>query len=178
MSTRYSRRRFLATSLIGAGGFWIGSSAGLAKPRKLSANEKLNIGVIGVANRGGEDLAGVASQNIVALCDVDDKYLAGGAKKFPNAKTYSDFRKLLDQDGIDAVVIATPDHTHAVATTMALKSGRHVYCEKPLTHTISECRRVRELAKKEKLVTKLPCTGLPDISPCRLQGSTQREHEQ
>ena len=149
MSARYSRRQFLAASVIGAGGFWIGSSPAFAKPRKLSPNEKLDIGVIGVANRGGDDLAGVASQNIVALCDVDDKFLAGAAKKFPSAKTYSDFRELLDQKGIDAVVIATPDHTHAVATTMALKTGRHVYCEKPLTHTVSECRRVASWRKRK-----------------------------
>jgi len=155
MSTRYSRRQFLATSLVGAGGFWIGSSAAFAKARKLSPNEKLNIGAIGTANRAAEDLNGVASQNIVAICDVDEKFLAAGAKKYPSAKTYTDFRRLLDQKDIDAIVVGTPDHTHAIATTMALKSGRHVYCEKPLTHTVSECRRVRELAKKQKLVTQL-----------------------
>src|SRR5687767_10901044 len=126
-----------------------------AYARKLSANDKLNIGVIGVANQGNYNLNNVASQNIVALCDVDEKKLAAAAAKFPSAKTYHDFRRLIDQKEIDAIVIATPDHTHAVAAVAALKSGRHVYCEKPLTRTISECRRVRELAAKNKLVTQL-----------------------
>ena len=126
-----------------------------AYARKLSATDKLNIGVIGVAGRGGEDLNGVSSQNIVALCDVDDKNLAAAAARFPSAKTYNDFRQLVDQKDIDAIVIGTPDHTHAVAAAAALKSGRHVYCEKPLTRTLSECRRVREIAQKEKLVTQM-----------------------
>lgn len=124
-------------------------------PRKLSANEKLNIGVIGVANQGNYDLTNVATENIVALCDVDDTYLAGARQKFPAAKTYNDFRRLLDRRDLDAVVIATPDHTHAVATVAALQSGRHVYCEKPLTHTISECRIVMETARKAKRVTQI-----------------------
>ena len=122
---------------------------------KLSANDKLNIGVIGVAGRGGDNLNGVSSQNIVALCDVDDRNLAAAAAKFPSAKTYNDFRRLIDQKDIDAIVVSTPDHTHAVACVAALKSGRHLYCEKPLARTISECRRVRELAAKNKLVTQL-----------------------
>lgn len=126
-----------------------------AYARTLSANDKLNIGVIGVANQGNYNLNHVASQNIVALCDVDEKNLAVAAAKFPSAKTYNDFRRLIDQKDIDAIVIATPDHTHAVAAVAALKSGRHVYCEKPLTRTISECRRVRELAAKNKLVTQM-----------------------
>lgn len=130
-------------------------SATTAYARKLSANDKLNIGVIGVAHQGNYNLTNVSSQNIVALCDVDENNLAAAAKKFPSAKTHVDFRQLIDQKDIDAIVIATPDHTHAVAAVAALKSGRHVYCEKPLTHTISECRRVRELAAKNKLVTQL-----------------------
>jgi len=91
--------------------------------RKISANEKLNIGMIGVAHQAHYDMTNVASENIVALCDVDDSFLAGAAKKYPGPKTYEDFRRLLDQKDIDAVVIATPDHTHAVATVAALKSG-------------------------------------------------------
>jgi predicted dehydrogenase len=126
-----------------------------AYARKLSANDKLNIGVIGVASRGGENLKAVAGQNIVALCDVDDRNLAAAAAKFPSAQTYNDLRRLIDQKDIDAIVVSTPDHTHAVACVAVLKSGRHLYCEKPLTHTISECRRVRELAAKNKLVTQM-----------------------
>jgi predicted dehydrogenase len=123
--------------------------------RKVSANEKLNLAVIGVANQGNYNLNSVADENIVALCDVDENFLAAAAKKFPQTKTYKDFRRLLDQKDIDAVVVATPDHTHAVAAAAALRSGRHVYCEKPLTRTISECRIVTELARKQKLITQI-----------------------
>src|SRR6478672_4700588 len=128
-----TRRSFIRRAALGAAGFSLGPSI----LRAASPNEKLNIGIIGVANQGNYDMSNVASDNIVALCDIDDKYLAGAAARFPKAKTYSDFRQLLDQKGIDAVVIATPDHAHAVTTVAALKSGRHVYCEKPLTHSIS-----------------------------------------
>jgi predicted dehydrogenase len=148
----YSRRRFLSQTALATAGLSLTRSA-LA--RKISPNEKLNLGIIGVANQGNYDLSNVTSENIVALCDVDDKFLAGAAAKFPQAKTYSDFRRLLDQKDIDAVVIATPDHTHAPITVAALKSGRHVYCEKPLTHTISECHVVMETARKMKRVTQI-----------------------
>jgi predicted dehydrogenase len=120
-----------------------------------SPNEKLNIGVIGVANQGAYDLDNVRSQNIVALCDIDDNYLAAAAKDLPQAKTYNDYRKLLEQKGIDAVVIATPDHMHAPITLAALESGRHVYCEKPLTHTVCEARKVAVAAKKHARVTQM-----------------------
>src|SRR5262245_58320481 len=154
MSAQPSRRTFLKQTALGTAGFWLAGAAASAASRKLSANDKLNIGVIGVSNRGGDNLNGVAGENIVALCDIDDKFLGAAAQKFPAAKTYNDFRRLLDQKDIDAVVISTPDHTHAIPTTWALKSGRHVYCEKPLTHTISEARIVTELARKHKRVTQ------------------------
>ncbi|MEY2429634.1 MAG: hypothetical protein QOJ40_2519 [Verrucomicrobiota bacterium] len=153
MNTQHTRRKFIQQTGLGAAGFFLGVTA--ARARKISANEKINIGMIGVAHQAHYDLTNVASENIVALCDVDDSFLAGAAKKYPGAKTYADFRRLLDQKDIDAVVIATPDHTHAVATVAALKSGRHVYCEKPLTHTISECRIVMETTRKMKLVTQI-----------------------
>ncbi len=147
------RREFIQRSVLGAAGLWLVGCR--TAPRKLSANEKLNLGIIGVAHQAEYDMNNVASENIVALCDVDDTYLAAAKQKFPAAKTYNDFRRLLDQRDIDAVVIATPDHTHAVATAAALRSGRHVYCEKPLTRTISECRIVTELAHKQKLITQI-----------------------
>ena len=89
--------------------------------------------MIGTHNRAKDDIDGVQGENIVAICDVDQNYLDAAQKRFPGAKQYKDFRKMLEQKDIDAVVIATPDHTHAVATVAALQSGRHVYCEKPLT---------------------------------------------
>ncbi len=153
MKTSQTRRQFIWRTSIAAAGLALPARA--ASTRKVSPNEKLNLGIIGVANQGNYDLTNVAAENIVALCDVDDKYLAGAAQKFPSAKTYNDFRRLLDQNDIDSVVIAIPDHTHAVVTVAALKSGRHVYCEKPLTRTISECRVVMETARKMKRVTQI-----------------------
>jgi hypothetical protein len=154
MHAHPNRRRFLQQSTLTTAGLLL-APTGLVAARKLSANEKLNIGVIGVANQGNYDLTNVATQNIVALCDVDDEYLAAASQKFPQAAKFNDFRRLLDSKGIDAVVVATPDHTHAVATVAALKSGRHVYCEKPLTHTLSECRVVMDTTRKHKLVTQI-----------------------
>jgi predicted dehydrogenase len=151
---RHTRRQFLQTTTFGAASLWF-ARHGFAAPNSTAANQKLSIAVIGAGAQGGWNLANIAGQNIVGLCDVDDKILAAAAQKFPQAKTYNDFRRMLDQPGIEAVLIATPDHTHAVAAVAALKSGRHVYCEKPLTRTISECRKVREVARQQKLATQM-----------------------
>jgi len=150
-----NRRRFLQTTAAGITGLGTGLLA--AQDKKDSPNEKLNVGVIGVAGQGEYDLNQVANAGaaIVALCDVDEKRAGKARERFPAAKVYPDFRQLLDQKGIDAVVIATPDHTHAVATVAALKAGLHVYCEKPLTHDVHEARVVAELAAKQKRVTQM-----------------------
>lgn len=153
MTTLKNRREFLRQTALGTAGLWL--TASQAATRKVSPNEKLSLGIIGVAHQGGYDMNNVASENIVALCDVDDNLLDAAKRKFPAAKPYNDFRRLLDQKDIDAVVIATPDHTHAVAAAAALRSGRHVYCEKPLTRTISECRVVTDLARKHKRITQI-----------------------
>jgi predicted dehydrogenase len=149
-----TRRQFLrATSL--ATGAWV---AGCQTPaaRKLSANEKLNLGVIGTANRAAQNLSQVANENIVALCDVDDDLLSSAKQRFPRARTYNDFRKLLEQPELDAVMVCTADHTHAVATAAALRLGKHVYCEKPLTHTVAEARAIANLAAaNQKLATQM-----------------------
>ncbi len=122
-----------------------------------SPNSKLRIASIGVNGRAAENLAGVAGENIVALADVDANSLDGALKKFPGARPYRDFRVLLEKeaDKIDAVVVSTPDHTHAPAAAMALRLGKHVYCEKPLTHTVHEARVLRELAARHKCITQL-----------------------
>ncbi|HZP80023.1 MAG TPA: Gfo/Idh/MocA family oxidoreductase [Chthonomonadaceae bacterium] len=120
-----------------------------------SPNEKLNIGVIGVAHQGEYNLSNVRSENIVALCDIDDDFLAAAAKDLPDAATYNDYRKMLERRDLDAVVVSTADHTHAPITLAALESGRHVYCEKPLTHTVSLARLVAETARKRRRVTQM-----------------------
>lgn len=148
--TRRSFLRGTASTALGAGVFFIGRSG-----QAQSANNKLNIGVVGVANRAGENLRGVASENIVALCDVDANFLEAAAKNFPKAEKYRDFRKMIERKDLDAVVVSTTDHVHAVATVAALKTGRHVYCEKPLTHTVSEARIVAETAREHKRVTQM-----------------------
>jgi predicted dehydrogenase len=121
-----------------------------ASSRKLSANDKLNIGVIGTANRAAQDIHGIQDENIVAICDIDEQFLAAAHEKFPAARTYTDFRKLLEQRDIDAVLVGTADHCHAVATSAALHLGKHVYCEKPLTHTVYEARTIAKLAARNK----------------------------
>ena len=150
-----SRRQFVHNSIAAAAGTGLAGCYSMPQPRRISPNEKLNIAVIGVGHRGGANLSAVADQNIVALCDIDDTILATAAKKFPKAKTFNDFRRLFDQPDIDAVVVSTPDHTHAAASVMALQNGHHLYSEKPLTRTVSECRIVRDLAKKTGLVTQM-----------------------
>ena len=149
--TTTNRRQFVKASTLIAGGYWLGSSV---TANAAGANEKLNIGVIGVGGRGAGDLAAVAHENIVALCDVDSNRLGAAGQKHQGAKLFRDYRKLLQQDNLDAVVIATPDHQHAPATVRALNRGLHVYCEKPLTHTVEEARVVAKLAAEKGAATQ------------------------
>jgi predicted dehydrogenase len=156
MSRRVSRRRFLQTTAA-AGAASLLSRSLSGQEKKLSANDKLAVGMIGLTNQAKYDLdevvkAGVA---IVALCDVDENLSGPARQRFPGAKFYTDYRKLIEQKGLDAVVIGIPDHHHAMATLAALRSGLHVYCEKPLTHTVEEARVVAETAAKHKRVTQM-----------------------
>ena len=161
MKKSLTRREFLRGTTAAAAGLWLGGRNAFGKQdptldRKEAPNNRLNIGIVGTANRAQSNIAGVASQNVVALCDIDDIYLAAAAQRFPGARTYNDFRKLLEQKDIDAVVISTADHTHAIATITALKAGKHVYCEKPLAHTVHEARAVSQIAcKNPKLATQM-----------------------
>lgn len=123
--------------------------------RLMAATNKLNIAVIGVSGRGGDNLNEVAHENIVALCDVNAHNLAAASRRFPNARAYYDFRRMLEGRDIDAVVVSTPDHTHAVAAVAALKSGRHLYCEKPLARTVSEVRVMTDTARAMRRVTQM-----------------------
>jgi predicted dehydrogenase len=146
---RLSRRKFLAAS-----------AAVVAAPRFLSArgaNEKLNIAVIGVADRGAANLDGVKHENIAVLCDVDDDRLGQAKKQFPKATGYTDYRKLFDKldKSIDAVVVSTPDHSHCLPACLAMSMGKPVYCEKPLAYSVNEVRLMRRFAMEKKLVTQM-----------------------
>jgi hypothetical protein len=123
--------------------------------RGQSNGQKLNIAFIGCGGHGAENITALASENVVALCDVNANNLNAAAQQFPSAKTYRDFRKMLEQKDIEAVVISTPDHTHAVAALAAIRSGRHVYCETPLTHTVSEARLIAQAAREHKVATQM-----------------------
>ncbi len=149
-----SRRQFLQTSALGVASWMTVGQAAASTRRRISPNERLNIGVVGVAGRGAENIEGIKDQNIVALCDCDSRNLAGAAKRFPSAHTYVDWRRMLDQKDLDAVLVATPDHTHAVIATNVLKSGRPLYLEKPVTHTIQEARILSDLARSTGLPTQ------------------------
>jgi len=144
-----------------AGAFTIVPRYVLGGPGRAAPSEKLNIAGIGVGGQGGGDLRAVSSENIVALCDVDWNHAAGTFRRYPKAKKYWDFRKMLEKEdkNIDAVVVATPDHMHAVATMMAIKMGKHVYCEKPLAHDIFEVRKVTEAAREAGVATQLGNQG-------------------
>ena len=127
-----------------------------------SPSDKLNIAGIGVRKwgMGAGNLSQCETENIVALCDVDQKQAAPTYKKYPKAKVYKDFRIMLEnQKDIDAVIVATPDHNHAVITMLAMKMGKHVYCQKPLTHTVYEARMITEAAKKYKVQTQMGNQG-------------------
>jgi len=145
---------------VKSAGGWIGGLL-LARPlTRLSGLQKLRTAHIGVGGMGSSDLNAIASHTqveIAALCDVDSQRLDQAHAKHPGAKTYADFRDMLDAlgDAIDAVVVSTPDHTHAPAAMMALQMGKPVYCQKPLTHDVYESRRLREVAEQKQLVTQM-----------------------
>ena len=155
MTDTVNRRTFLKHSAALGAGVTILKS-GILKAGN-SPNEKLNLAVIGVGGRGGSNLGDVKDENIVALCDVNEKNLAAAAGKFPQAKTYIDWRKCLDQKDIDAVVCSTTDHTHAFVNVWSMNRGKHVYCEKPPANSVHEARVVREtyLKNKGKLATQM-----------------------
>jgi predicted dehydrogenase len=123
---------------------------------KNAPSNKLNIACIGVGGVGASDVKNVESENIVAMCDVDWHWAAKTLDRFPKATKYWDYRKMLEKErGVDAVVISTPDHAHAPQAIMAMKMGRHVYVQKPMGHTIYECRKMTEIAREMKVVTQM-----------------------
>jgi predicted dehydrogenase len=161
ITPRHTRRAFLQTSLLGGAGILLLPNSRLAFATE--ANSKLNVAGIGVGGQGHGDLENIAGAgaSIVALCDVDEARAGDTFKKFPQASRYQDFRRMFDQINkqIDAVLVATPDHTHAVAAVAAMKHGKHVYCEKPLTRTVYEARVMRQVAAKSRVVTQMGNQG-------------------
>ena len=153
------RRRFLAGTATAAA-ITIVPRQVLGGRGHTGPSEKLNIAGIGVGGMGKSNLRQLESENIVALCDVDHEYAVKTFERYPKAKIYTDFRKMLDkQNNIDAVVIATPDHTHAVISMEAMRRGKHVYCQKPLTHDIYESRMLAKAAQETGVTTQMGIQG-------------------
>ncbi|MEI7908443.1 MAG: Gfo/Idh/MocA family oxidoreductase [Verrucomicrobiota bacterium] len=167
--TLLSRRQLLGGTALATAGFLFIPGRVLGLDGAKSPNEKLNIAGIGIGGKGKDDLAAVASENIVALCDVDWGYAGPVFDHYPNAKRFKDYRKMLDEmPEIDAVVIATPDHHHAPAAMAAIQHGKHVYCEKPLTHSVWEARLVAEAARNAKVATQMGNSGQASAETRRL----------
>jgi predicted dehydrogenase len=155
MTQRINRRHFLlSAAAVAATGPLV-----LSAPKLPAPSERLRVGAVGIAGQGNSDLNAIAAAGaeIVALCDVDTnrKQVVAQRNRFSKAKFYTDFRKMIDAGGLDAVMVATPDHTHAPAALTALKADLHVFCEKPLTHTVAEARLLAETAHKKKRVTQM-----------------------
>src|SRR5262249_50211438 len=158
MTASTNRRQFLQTTAVAGFGWWV--AGGLADEDKKK--DKLNIACIGVGGKGESDTKHAGDiGNVVAICDIDEGRLNAMAKSFPKATKFTDFRKLFDKMGksIDAVTVSTPDHTHAPASMMAIKLKKHVYCQKPLTHSVFEARKLREAAKEYKVCTQMGNQG-------------------
>src|SRR5690554_5298372 len=158
---KLNRRTFIKNSGVVAAGLTIIPSHVLGGLGYQAPSDKLNIAGIGVGNMGGRNIDRVSSENIVALCDVDWNYAKNVFNKYPKAKKYFDFREMYDEMGkdIDAVIIATPDHTHALIAIEAMKRGMHVYVQKPLTLTVWESRKMTEIANKYNVVTQMGNQG-------------------
>jgi hypothetical protein len=156
---QFTRRDFLRSSALAGG------ATALGFPQVLLAQNpggKLNIAVVGAAGKGSSDTNLCATENIVALCDADERPdVMRQRQRYPQAKFYKDFRKMLDELGrsLDAVIVSAPDHLHAAAAVMALRMGKHVYCQKPLTHSVYEARLMRQLAKEKRVATQMGNQG-------------------
>ncbi|HEY5911441.1 MAG TPA: Gfo/Idh/MocA family oxidoreductase [Verrucomicrobiae bacterium] len=161
MSAHLNRRRFLRTAALGGTSVLLLKSA--ASVRTAQANDKLDIALVGVGGRGEWFTGAIPrmGQNLVALCDVDETKNPDAYERLPRARKFRDFRRLLEEMGasIDAVIVATPDHTHAVVSAAALRAGKPVFCEKPLTRTLHESRALRKLARDKKVATSMGNQG-------------------
>ncbi|NOX65712.1 MAG: Gfo/Idh/MocA family oxidoreductase [Chlorobi bacterium] len=159
-SKKITRRTFVKGTALSTAAFMIVPRHVLGGPGFIPPSDKLNIAGIGIGGMGKNNIKNCADENIVALCDIDDAYAAPVFKEYPKAKKYHDYRKMLEeQKDIDAIIIATPDHTHAVIAMAAIKAGKHVYVQKPLTHSVSEARMLTEAAREYKVVTQMGNQG-------------------
>ncbi len=157
-----TRRSFLAGTSAALAGLALAPRSGKASTVFQSPNERLNIAAIGVGGQGRANLEGMASENIVALCDVDEDRAAGAFDRWPDARRFQDFRVMFDEmaNEIDAVIVSTPDHTHAVAALPAMQLGKHVYIEKPLTWSVKEARVLRDAARRYGVASQMGNGGM------------------
>ncbi len=157
--TPFTRRQFIASTALASAALMAGCTT-RPRPRRVSANDKLNIGVVGAGGKGSSDTDHCSSENIVALCDVDETTLNSRKQKYPNARIYTDWRQMFDKEkSLDAVIVATPDHMHAIVALTAMKLGKHVYCQKPLVQTVYEARLMRKIAKEYGVTTQMGNQG-------------------
>jgi len=161
MARRTSRRTFVKTSALAGVGFW--AAGGVSRAQSNSPNEKIQFASVGIRGKGSSDSVDAGDRGeMVAVCDVDAKALENdGKQKFPNAAQFADFREMLDKmgDKIDAVTVSTPDHCHAVVAYKAMSMGKHCFCQKPLTHSIYEARRLGEVAREKGVATQMGNQG-------------------
>jgi len=178
-----TRRRFLGGTSLSVAAFTILPASVLGLRGQTPPSGKLNIAGIGFGGQGASDLGQMESENIVALCDVDKRHAGPIFRKYPKAAQFTDYHKMLDEvKEIDGVVIATPDHHHAFASIAALKHGKHVYCEKPLTHSVWEARQVRLAAQSANRATQMGNQGQASRETRRLcelvwSGAIGKVHE-
>ena len=160
-NTPLTRRRFLYYSALATAGAATFPAIGKPRPHIPGKGEKLRIACVGAGGKGTSDIHHCSSEEIVAICDVDESQAVKSRKEHPNAKFYQDWRDMLEKEdkNIDAVTVSIPDHLHAMVASAAIKLGKHVYCQKPLTQTVYEARYLRKLAKDYKVVTQMGNQG-------------------
>ena len=160
MTHEQNRRRFMQVTAAAGAGFW--AAGGVSPKRSVAALEEVRFACVGIGGKGSSDSADAKKNgNVVAICDIDEKTLNKSKDKFDGAKTFFDYRTMLKEMGkeIDAVTVSTPDHNHAGAAIMAMKMGKHCFCQKPMTHSIYEARLMGELARDKKLITQMGNQG-------------------
>jgi predicted dehydrogenase len=160
MSRGTHRREFLKTTALAGVGYWV--AGGVSAQESNSPNEKVNMAAVGVGGKGDSDSKDAGTYgNLVAICDIDERNLAKKSVAYPKAKKYNDFRKMLDEmeASIDAVTVSTPDHTHACASLLYMRAGKHCFTQKPLTHSIEEARVMGEVAREMNVATQMGNQG-------------------